>query len=151
MSDVYTKTCFSISNLPANVGSDIVSIITTIDGPTENFPDSAFPDWFSIDEFAEKYKDEVYDIDEIGLSFDIIDGDIVFYSDCYFNIPLLCYIFKEVLNHHKQYDDYIYFTWADTTSKTLVDGYGGGAAVCTAHKVKIMSTSSWVEDTLKTI
>ena len=39
----------------------------------------------------------------------------------------------------------ISFEWSNDCSKPRLDAYGGGAAIVTAHQIKTMSTTGWLQ------
>jgi hypothetical protein len=40
------------------------------------------------------------------------------------------------------------FEWSHDCSKPRTDAYGGGAAIVTAHEIKTMNTSDWINSNL---
>ena len=62
----------------------------------------------------------------------------------YWGVDAVCAFIQHLL---QKFDPkrYVAFQWSDDCSKPRTDAYGGGAAVITAQKIKMMSTAAWLQ------
>lgn len=71
-------------------------------------------------------------------------GNLWIYSEESGNTDHVIVFLSSWLKANGKRGDFIKFEWGYSCSKPRLDGFGGGAAIITAHRVQSMSTGEWL-------